>query len=138
MIATTRELALCQRLCELNNSWSPCTVVAIEDVYNEFSGGRPDICALRNFLRMLYERASGPAEAPAFLLLVGQASYNLRKVGGTFLPTYQSRESFYPPETYGSDDFFGFLTVTKDSGARIRQLASTTLAIPALRAMAWT
>jgi hypothetical protein len=110
VIATTRELApLCQRLCELNNSWSPCTVVAIEDVYNEFSGGRPDICALRNFLRMLYERASSPAEAPAFLLLVGQASYNLRKVGGTFLPTYQSRESFYPPETYGSDDFFGFL-----------------------------
>ncbi len=114
IVATTRALAsLSQRLCELNSGWGPCAVIAIEDVYNEFSGGRPDICALRNFLRMLYERASNAQEAPYFLLLIGQASYDLRKVGGTFLPTYQSRESFYPPETYGSDDFFGFLDISE-------------------------
>jgi len=110
VIVTTRALApLCPRLCDLQSGWGPCAVIPIEEVYNEFSGGRPDICALRNFLRMLYERASTPQEAPYFLLLVGQASYDMRKVGGTFLPTYQSRESLYPPESYGSDDFFGFL-----------------------------
>ena len=110
IIVTTQALAsAAQRLCDLNSGWGPCAVIAIEEVYNEFSGGRPDICALRNFLRMLYERASNPQEAPHFLLIVGQASYDMKKVGGTFIPTYQSRESFYPPETYGSDDFFGFL-----------------------------
>ncbi len=110
IIITTQALASSvQRLCDLNSGWGPCAVIAIEEVYNEFSGGRPDICALRNFLRMLYDRAGGAQEAPYFLLIVGQASYDLKKIGGTFVPTYQSRESFYPPETYGSDDFFGFL-----------------------------
>jgi len=110
VIVTSRALAPHSgSLCNLCMGCGPCQIVTIEEIYNEFSGGRPDICALRNFLRMLYERASTPDEAPQFLLIVGQASYDLRKVGGTFVPTYQSRESFYPPETYGSDDFFGFL-----------------------------
>ncbi len=107
VVVTTEALApFCEQFCELAPPGLSCHVFAIEAIYNEFSGGRRDICALRNFMRMLYERST---RAPRYLLIVGQASYDLRRSGGTFVPTYQSRESFYPPETYGSDDFFGFL-----------------------------
>lgn len=107
VVVTTEALApLCSRFCELAPAGLACQVFSIEAIYNEFSGGRRDICALRNFLRMLYERSTRP---PQYLLIVGQASYDLRYSGKTFVPTYQSRESFYPPETYSSDDFFGFL-----------------------------
>lgn len=114
IIATTAEQAgVAQRFCDLHPEAGPCTVVTLDQLYNEFSGGRPDICALRNFLRMLYVRAATPNEQPKYLLIVGQASYNFREKGPTTFPTYQSRESFYPPGTYGSDDFFGFLDDTE-------------------------
>ncbi|MCS7163178.1 MAG: type IX secretion system sortase PorU [Bacteroidia bacterium] len=110
VIATTEaQAALAQQFCQLHPESGPCAVVTLDQLYNEFSGGRPDICALRNFLRMLYKRATDPSERPAFLLIVGAASYDFRARGPTLFPTYQSRESFYPPGTYGSDDFFGFL-----------------------------
>lgn len=110
VVATTpAQAALAQRFCDLHPEAGPCAVVTTEALYNEFSGGRPDICALRNFLRMLYARAATPEERPAYLLIVGAASYNFKDKSPTLFPTYQSRESFYPPSTYGSDDFFGFL-----------------------------
>ncbi|MCX8112227.1 MAG: type IX secretion system sortase PorU [Bacteroidia bacterium] len=110
VIATTPiQVNLAQRFCDLHPEAGSCVVVTTEALYNEFSGGRPDICALRNFLRMLYVRASTPEEAPQYLLIVGGASYDFRDPNPLLFPTYQSRESFYPPTTYGSDDFFGFL-----------------------------
>ncbi|MCX7606421.1 MAG: type IX secretion system sortase PorU [Bacteroidia bacterium] len=114
VVATTPEQApLAQRFCDLHPEAGPCVVVTPEQLYNEFSGGRPDICALRNFLRMLYLRASSPQEQPQHLLIVGAASYNFREKAATLFPTYQSRESFHPPSSYGSDDFFGFLDNTE-------------------------
>ncbi|MCS7296758.1 MAG: type IX secretion system sortase PorU [Bacteroidia bacterium] len=109
IVATTPALGtIASRFCELHPE-VPCGVVTTEALYNEFSGGRPDICALRNFLRMLFIRASTPEERPQYVLIVGAASYNFRDRSPLLFPTYQSRESFYPPTTYGSDDFFGFL-----------------------------
>ncbi|MEN3040870.1 MAG: type IX secretion system sortase PorU [Bacteroidia bacterium] len=114
VVATTPvQAGLAQRFCELHPEAGPCVVVTTEMLYNEFSGGRPDICALRNFLRMLYTQASAPEKRPQYLLIVGAASYDFRASGSTIFPTYQSRESFYPPSTYGSDDFFGFLDDTE-------------------------
>ncbi|MCX7651265.1 MAG: type IX secretion system sortase PorU [Bacteroidia bacterium] len=114
IVATTpAQAGLAQRFCELHPEAGPCVVVTTEALYNEFSGGRPDICALRNFLRMLYLRAGVPEARPQYLLIIGAASYDFRASGATLFPTYQSRESFYPPSTYGSDDFFGFLDDTE-------------------------
>mgnify|MGYP000392141295 CR=1 FL=1 len=110
VVATTPALeGAAQRFCDLHPEAGPCVVVTTEKLYNEFSGGRPDICALRNFLRMLYVRASTPAEAPQMLLIVGAANYDFRKTSDFLFPTYQSRESLFPPASFGSDDFFGFL-----------------------------
>lgn len=114
VVATTGALeAAAQRFCELHPETGPCVVVTTEKLYNEFSGGRPDICALRNFLRMLYVRATTPAEMPQMLLIVGAASYDFRKTSDFLFPTYQSRESLFPPATFDSDDFFGFLDDTE-------------------------
>ncbi|MCS7188537.1 MAG: type IX secretion system sortase PorU, partial [Bacteroidia bacterium] len=110
VIATTSaQASLARRFCELHPEAGSCAVVTLQELYNEFSGGRPDICALRNFLRMLYVRAVTPEDQPQHLLIIGAASYNFKEEGITLFPTYQSRESFYPPTSYGSDDFFVFL-----------------------------
>ncbi len=84
-------------------------VVTTDEVYNEFSGGRQDVSALRNFLHVLYQRAPRQLQ---HVLLFGRGSYDYKKRvfnNTNLVPTYESRNSLSPLETYSSDDYFGFL-----------------------------
>jgi hypothetical protein len=86
-------------------------IVTPEQVYNEFSSGSQDISAIRDFMKMLYDRA-GPGEEPKYLLLFGDASYDyLNRVtdNSNFVPAFQSAESLDPVESFVTDDFFGIL-----------------------------
>ncbi|HEY5826016.1 MAG TPA: type IX secretion system sortase PorU, partial [Cyclobacteriaceae bacterium] len=81
-------------------------VVTTDEIYNEFSGGKQDLTAIRDFARLLYLSANLKN-----LLLFGRCSYDYkdRIVDNTnFVPTYESRNSLSPLETYSSDDYFGF------------------------------
>jgi hypothetical protein len=49
-------------------------VVTPEQIYNEFSSGKPDVTAIRDFMKMLYDRASGESDMPRYLLLFGKGS----------------------------------------------------------------
>lgn len=84
-------------------------VVTTTQVYNEFSGGRQDISAIRDFVKHQFDKEPGTVRA---LLLFGKGSYDYRNIlpnNRNFVPTYQSRNSLHPLLTYSSDDFFGFL-----------------------------
>jgi len=90
------------------------TVVAdVEQVYHEFSSGSPDPVALRDFVKMFYDRAgTDSSRRPRFLLLFGDGSFDYKnRVSGNtnLVPAYQSVVSLDPLATYTSDDFFGFL-----------------------------
>ena len=84
-------------------------VVATTDkIYNEFSSGTPDICALRNFIKMFYDRASAD-RIPKNVLLIGDGSYDNRTSDGSvpnFILTYQTDNSITNTLTITSDDFF--------------------------------
>ncbi|GAA4010186.1 type IX secretion system sortase PorU [Hymenobacter fastidiosus] len=90
-------------------------VVTTNQVYNEFSSGGQDVTAIRDLMKMVYDRA--PADKTVFLLLFGDASYDYKSdrtnnasrlpawwksrsplngdnLNENFVPTYQSRESF--------------------------------------------
>jgi len=84
-----------------------------EQIYNEFSSGTPDISAVRNFMKMLYNRAEGDSSLlPQYLLLFGDGSYDNKGINDkaeNFILTYQSDNSLNPTASYVSDDFFGLL-----------------------------
>lgn len=85
------------------------SVVTPAQVYNEFSGGVPDICAIRNLDRMLYSRESGKLR---YVLLMGDGSYDYRdnQANNTNrIPTFQSRESLSAVYSFQSDDFYAQL-----------------------------
>ncbi|MEL7529770.1 MAG: type IX secretion system sortase PorU [Bacteroidota bacterium] len=89
-------------------------VVSPQEIYNEFSSGRADVTALRNFIRMFYRRSAGMS--PGFVCLFGDGTYNHKKHGVVagigeinFVPTYQSFNSWDPTTSYVSDDFYGLL-----------------------------
>lgn len=87
-------------------------VVSPEEIYNEFSGGKQDPSAIRDFVKMFYDRAFSPDEMPKFLLLLGDASYDYKNRitdNNNLVPTFESLNSFSPPDSYASDDYFGLL-----------------------------
>ena len=95
-----------------NNDQLDVIVVTPEQIYNEFSSGKPDVTAIRDFMKMLYDRAAGESEMPRYLLLFGNGSYDNRPGNPSatnFIPTYQSPNSIRPTQSFVSDDFYGLL-----------------------------
>ena len=84
-------------------------VVNVFEIYNEFSSGRQDVSAIRDFVRYLYLKNPNTLR---YVLLFGAASFDYkdRMPNNTnFVPIYESRESLHPIYSYSSDDYFGFL-----------------------------
>ncbi len=91
-------------------------VVLIEQVYNEFSSGTPDITAIRDYVKMYYDRAgTDESKMLDYLLLFGDASYDYKNnkfddnSNTNLIPTYESAASLDQLDTYCTDDYFGFL-----------------------------
>jgi len=94
-------------------------VVSQQQVFNEFSSGTPDVTALRNFMKMFYDRAGGTGDGCRYLLLMGDGSYDNRgseekQYNTNLILTYQSEESLSPTASYVSDDYFGLLDTDED------------------------
>ncbi len=96
-------------------------VVTASQVYNEFSGGQPDPTAIRDFVKMYYDKAGADTtKRPRYLLLFGDASFDYKdriQNNTNFIPSYQNNFSYDPLATYTSDDFFGFLDDAEDINA---------------------
>ncbi|WP_303644095.1 type IX secretion system sortase PorU [uncultured Parabacteroides sp.] len=107
-----------ERLAEAHRTKDNLTVqvVAPEAIYNEFSSGTPDATAYRRFMKMFYDRQTSEADAPKYLLLFGDGSFDNRKLTSAWksvdmsnmLLTYQTEESLNK-FSYVIDDYFGFL-----------------------------
>ncbi len=94
------------------NSGLISQIVTPEQIYNEFSGGIPDIAAIRNYARMKYRKQSGTDHPLKYLLLFGDGSYENKTLppnNPNFIPTYQSQNSNIVVNSFTSDDFYGLL-----------------------------
>ncbi|MCU0339662.1 MAG: type IX secretion system sortase PorU [Spirosomaceae bacterium] len=89
-------------------------VVTLPQVFNEFSSGRLDPTAIRDFVRHIFQKQPNTLQ---YLLLFGDATYDYKNIFkafsnkelASFVPTYESRESAHPVLSFSSDDYFGFL-----------------------------
>lgn len=81
--------------------------VTTNQIYNEFSAGRQDVSAIRDYAKYLYDNAG-----LKHILLFGKGTYDYKDIEGkhtSFVPIYESRNSLSPLYTYGSDDYYGFM-----------------------------
>jgi len=92
-----------------------------QKIFNEFSSGAKDLAAIRDFMKMLYDKAAGDVdEIPQYLLLFGDASYDFKNRianNTNMILTYESGNSLSPTGSYCTDDFFGLLDNTEGAGA---------------------
>ena len=86
-------------------------VVSIDNVYNEFSGGKLDPMAIRDFLRYAVQNWT---LKPKYVLLLGNGHFdykNIRTTAPNWIPPYESVESITQINSYASDDAFAMLDV---------------------------
>ncbi|MEJ7645141.1 MAG: type IX secretion system sortase PorU [Chryseolinea sp.] len=100
-----------QRLAAHRQSHSNLSAIVVtpEEIYNEFSSGRQDVSAIRDFIRSMYAKDPGRLKV---VLILGKGSYDYKDRlpnNTNFVPTYESRNSLSPLETYSSDDYFAFM-----------------------------
>jgi len=84
--------------------------VPIQDIYNEFTGGRADISAVRDYCRYLFETSS----SFNYLLLFGGGTFDVRNRYNqneklAYVPTYETKSSLNGISAYPSDDYFALL-----------------------------
>ncbi len=83
-------------------------VVSQELICNEFSAGRKDVAAIRNYLRYVYKKGNKNLK---YVLLFGDGTYSNKTIdlNGAYIFTLESKESLNIDGSYCSDDFFGIL-----------------------------
>lgn len=87
-------------------------VVTTSQIYNEYSSGAQDVCAVRDFMKMFYDRATSPATMPDYLILFGDASYdpkNRLPSNTNYVIAYEAPNGYNKTQSYISDDFFTLL-----------------------------
>ncbi|MEI8137808.1 MAG: type IX secretion system sortase PorU, partial [Bacteroidota bacterium] len=104
-----------QRLAAIHQQHEGLTyaIATVDQIYNEFSSGRPDISGIRDFIRMLYSRNIATGKQVRYVALVGDGSYNNinRNIltNTNFIPTYQTVDSKSFLSSTATDDFYGLM-----------------------------
>lgn len=112
IITTDEFLTYAQQLADFHKQYDnmEVTVLVANNIYNEFSSGRPDPMAYRNMARMFYKNG----EKLKNILLYGPTRSDVKYVEGEdhrdFLVLLQSEESNVHTETYGFVDAYGILS----------------------------
>lgn len=103
-------------------------VVTTKQVFNEFSSGAQDVTAIRDLMKMFYDRKvqnnTKTNDSLIYLLILGDASYdykskfsdnrqNRTQNNTNLVPVYESRQSLSATYTYSSEDYFGLLDDTE-------------------------
>lgn len=91
-------------------------VVTTDKIYNEFSSGKQDIGAIRNFVRYVYENASDFNNRLKYLCLFGDTSVDYKDRlpdNNNIVPTYHTLSSVDTFNSFMSDDFYGMMDINE-------------------------
>ena len=84
-------------------------VVTTDKIYEEFSSGKQDISAIRNFVKYIYDNATTENKRLKYLCLFGDTSVDMKNRlsnNNNIIPTFHTPSSTSTFTSYMSDDFF--------------------------------
>lgn len=87
-------------------------VIDLEHIYNEFYSGSPDLTAIRDFTKHLYDNATSTDKKIKHLCLFGDVSYHYkdrREGNNNTVPVFESFRSFSLVTSYVTDDYYGMM-----------------------------
>lgn len=119
IISPSEYLPAAQRLVDLHKQTDGLNVLVLtpEEVYNEFSSGKPDVSAYRKMLKMWYDRAGGTeGKYTSYCLIMSRPTYDnkmvsavVRNAGYPRVPIWQSPTGETETTSYSTDDYIGML-----------------------------
>jgi len=116
LIVTQNELLNeARRLANYHQANSNLTTLVLteQQIYNEFSSGKKDATAIRDFVHHLYTNATTPSKRIKYLLMFGDTSFDFKNIEGgnrdTNVIAFQSVNSLNLATSYVTDDFFGMM-----------------------------
>ena len=115
LIITTPEFeSEAKRLISLhkNNDNLTGRIAFTNKIFNEFSSGRPEATAIRNYIKMLYKKGTNSSDSLQYVLLLGSGSYdpkNRLSKNTNIIPTFQSENSTKLTSSYVTDDIYGLM-----------------------------
>ncbi|RZJ59263.1 MAG: type IX secretion system sortase PorU, partial [Flavobacterium sp.] len=109
-----------EKLANIHRSQSQLNVkvVKLENIYQEFSAGKQDIGAIRNFVKYVYNNASTIGKRVKYLNLFGDASFDFKDRipnNTNIVPIFHGYDpsgnlpNYDTTMTFVSDDFFGLM-----------------------------
>lgn len=107
--------AQAEKLAAFHRNYSSLNVkvVNLETIYPEFSSGKQDIGAIRNFVKYVYTNASSVDKRVKYLNIFGDTSFDFKDRipnNTNLVPIYQALNSYTEGEaSFASDDFFGMM-----------------------------
>lgn len=119
IISPQEYLSAAQRLVNIHQRTDGLSVAVVtpEEVYNEFSSGKPDVSAFRKLLKMWYDRAGGvEGEYTSYCLIMSRPTFDnkavsnaVKSAGYPRVPIWQSPTGETETTSYSTDDFIGML-----------------------------
>jgi len=115
IIAPKSLVSQAEKLASFHRTYSNLNtkVIALENIYQEFSSGKQDISAIRNCIKYIYENASSSEKRIKYVNLFGDASYDYKdriQNNTNIVPIYHSLNSNTIGESsFASDDFYGLM-----------------------------
>ncbi|TDO78066.1 peptidase C25-like protein [Flavobacterium chryseum] len=112
IVAPKSLVSQAEKLASFHRTYSNLNVkvIALENIYQEFSSGKQDIAAIRNCIKYIYDNASSSDRRIKYLNLFGDASfdYKNRITNNTnIVPIYHALVSNTVGEaSFASDDFY--------------------------------
>lgn len=94
------------------NSGLTVSVIMLNQIYNEFSSGQQDLTAIRDFLKMFYDKNLPDDEKLKYVLLMGDGSFDYKdriEDNQNIIPTFESYSSLTTLYSFCTDDYIGFL-----------------------------
>ena len=107
--------AQAEKLATFHRNYSQLNVkvVNLENIYQEFSSGKQDIGAIRNFVKYVYSNASTTSKRVKYVNLFGDGSYDFKNRTSNntnLVPIYHSLNSYSESEfSFSTDDFYGLM-----------------------------
>ena len=101
------------------------TVATTNQIYNEFGSGIGDVTAIKNYIKMYYDKYKNSSKPLQNVLLLGDASYdylNRLPNNTNVVPSWQSSNSLDPLQSYVTDDYYGYLTDLNDINSNTQNL----------------
>jgi hypothetical protein len=121
IVITNDELSgQAQRLADYHetNSGLTAKVVQLSEIYNEFGSGSPDITAVRDFIKRVYNTNTNATSKLKYVCFFGDGSYDYKDRitdNNNIVPVFESVQSFNLATSYVTDDYFVMLDLNEGS-----------------------